>query len=181
MGTDKAFVEVDGRPMISIALEALGDAADVTVIGGDAERIGALGVPYHPDRSPGAGPVPALADALELSAHAITVVLSCDLPSITPAAVHRMVDALGDGECIVPVVSGRPAWIPSAWTTGIHSRIRQAETAGRHSLRSVAQGLRLVHFLDSNPALWHDADRPDELPKRVRSTEAGLDPTRGLH
>ena len=59
MGSDKAFVEIGGRPLVlrvSDAPEQAG-ASWVVAIGGDTERLRSIGVDARPDRQPGQGPL----------------------------------------------------------------------------------------------------------------------------
>ncbi len=164
MGEDKAFLEVQGQTLLGRAIDALADADAITVIGGDDERMAKLAVRHQPDRVPGAGPVPAIADALSASTAPHVVILPCDLPYITAEAVGRLVACIGDAQCAAPLVDGRTAWLPSVWSRTATSHVLEAEANGVRSVRRLAQGLRLVHFIDSNPAVWRDADRPDDLP-----------------
>ena len=91
MGTDKAFVEVDGRPMagrVAAALRAAG-AAEVLAVGGDLDRLPSLGFDRAvPDRHPGEGPLGGLLTALAAAGHDVVVVLACDVPAAR-AAVGR--------------------------------------------------------------------------------------------
>lgn len=164
MGRDKAFVEVDGKPLIHHALAAVAGAACRTVIGGDPDRIGPLGVDHLADAVPGAGPVPAIAAALQASVAPLTVILPCDLPFITADAIDRLRSVMGDGDVAVPLVAGRIAWLPSVWRTSLAPEIDRLHEGGARSIRRVASDLRVVHFVDSNPQLWVDADRPTDLP-----------------
>jgi len=164
MGQDKAFLEVDGKPLIAHALDALHGATDRTVIGGDAARIGPLGVEHLADESPGAGPVPAIVAALRASAAPLTVILPCDLPFITAESIDRLCSVLGDGDVAVPLVTGRVAWLPSVWRTSVGPEIERLHATDVRSVRRLASALRVVHFIDSNPQQWRDADRPADLP-----------------
>lgn len=116
MGSDKAFIEVDGVPMVARAAAAL-TAAGVTgvlVVGGDGARVGELGLPAVEDRHPGAGPLggvitalgclesphlfdctesPHLFDCADVEA---VVTLPCDVIEPDVAAVRRVIDRLGD-------------------------------------------------------------------------------------
>ncbi|MCY4176083.1 MAG: molybdenum cofactor guanylyltransferase [Acidimicrobiaceae bacterium] len=66
MGTDKAFIVVDGEPMVLRAARAL-QAAGVrrtVVVGGDEPRLKALGLETLADDHPGEGPLGAVLTAL---------------------------------------------------------------------------------------------------------------------
>ena len=54
MGTDKALVEVDGRPLVAVVASVLevAGAAEVFVVGGNAARLADLGLRTVPDDRP---------------------------------------------------------------------------------------------------------------------------------
>ena len=82
MGSDKAFAEVGGRPLVARAADTLARAgADpVAVVGGDAAGLARLGLHRVPDRWPGEGPLGGLITALDTSPRPVTVIVACDLP-----------------------------------------------------------------------------------------------------
>lgn len=116
MGTDKAFLQVDGVAMVAHVAGALreGGCASVWCQGGDAPRLAELGLTVRPDRRPGEGPVTAIAEALaDPSAAAGVVVAACDLPGLTGAAVAALTARPGPA---VLVADGRPGlvvWLPA--------------------------------------------------------------------
>ena len=167
MGQDKAFLEVDGVPLIQRALDALAGATHRTVIGGDAHRISSLGVDHLPDATPGAGPVPAIATALDASVAPLTVILPCDLPFITSDAIERLCSVLGDGDVAVPLVAGRVAGLPAVWNASLAPQVATMHERGIRSVRRIAAELSVVHFVDFRPSAWADADRPADLPLGV--------------
>lgn len=102
MGRDKAFVEVDGVPMVrrvALALAAAG-CDPVRCQGGDRERLRALGLEADPDPQPGGGPVAALAAVVARHPGGV-LVAACDLPELDPG---RLRELIGNG--------------PAAWVTG---------------------------------------------------------------
>lgn len=92
-GFDKASVEVDGRPLLAHALEAVVDAAEVVVVG---EQV-------HTDRpvtfvleSPRyGGPVAGLLTGVDALLRRTTTVavLAVDMPWVTPTTLRRLLDA----------------------------------------------------------------------------------------
>jgi molybdopterin-guanine dinucleotide biosynthesis protein A len=92
-GFDKASVEVDGRPLLAHALEAVVDAAEVVVVG---EQVGTdRAVTFVVESPRHGGPVAGLltgCDAL-LRRTASVAVLAVDMPWVTPATLRRLHDA----------------------------------------------------------------------------------------
>jgi rhodanese-related sulfurtransferase/molybdopterin-guanine dinucleotide biosynthesis protein A len=109
MGADKAFVVVDGRPMVIAVADALWEAgcSPVECQGGDVVALSELGLRVEPDGDSGAGPVAAIAVASERIGGPI-VVAACDLPNLDSASVRAVV-AAGEaaGRTAVATADGR--------------------------------------------------------------------------
>ncbi|MCW2813603.1 MAG: molybdopterin-guanine dinucleotide biosynthesis protein [Nocardioides sp.] len=92
-GFDKASVEVDGRPLLAHALEAVVDAAEVVVVG---EQVGTdRPVTFVLESPRYGGPVAGLLTGVDaLLRHTTTVaVLAVDMPWVTPTTLRRLLDA----------------------------------------------------------------------------------------
>src|SRR4051812_7130721 len=96
MGADKAFLAVDGKPMVLRVVGALraAGAADVHAIGGDRDTLAALGLTAHPDPRQGEGPLAGLLTALAVGQRDIAGGLATDLAWIDAATVTSLVAAL---------------------------------------------------------------------------------------
>lgn len=165
MGRDKAFIEVDGVPLVRRAADALAQAgaADVRVTGGDPERLRALGLLHDPDPVPFAGPLAALITAIEGAAHDPVVVLACDLPRVSAAAVVATLDALGPADAAVPTDGERLQWLHGAWRRRCLSVLQEAFDAGERAIRRAVADLELRTVRGLDPTGLADADRPVDL------------------
>lgn len=94
MGTDKAFVVVDGRPMAIAVADALWEAGchPVECQGGDLAGLASLGLDGFADERPDAGPVDAIRTASARHGGPI-VAVACDLPHLDAATVTAVVEA----------------------------------------------------------------------------------------
>jgi molybdopterin-guanine dinucleotide biosynthesis protein A len=80
MGRDKAWLELDGRPMIQRVIEQLLLVVpSVTVIANDPEY-DRLGLPVVADRNQAVGPLEAIRVALASSLAPSVLLVACDLP-----------------------------------------------------------------------------------------------------
>jgi molybdopterin-guanine dinucleotide biosynthesis protein A len=105
MGTDKALVELAGRPMVlhvADALEAAG--CRVTVIGRSDRPAGLHSVPDSPAGR--RGPVAGLATALRVAAGAPVVLVAVDQPFVRPPTIRQLL-AVADGDAVVPIDKGK--------------------------------------------------------------------------
>ena len=117
MGTDKATFEVDGVKManrVAVAAREAG-ADEVLMIGGPQSRAKSLEGTWKKDSFPGEGPLGGVITALKTAAHDSVVVLSCDMPFITPAVISSLVRGLGDAQASVGRTD-RLNWLCAAWS-----------------------------------------------------------------
>ena len=85
MGRDKAFLELNGRPLIKIVIERMARVcAEVLVVAGDAQPYAGLGVPVVEDRFHGVGVLGGLHAGLEAAAHGLALAVGCDMPFLSP-------------------------------------------------------------------------------------------------
>lgn len=169
MGTDKALLVVEGRPMavrVADALAAAG-ARPVVAVGGDGRRLARLGLGVVPDTAPGEGPLGGIVTALERSPHGIVVVAACDLVAPCPQALAATVDALvaTPGTAVaVPVVGGRRQWAHAAWRSEAAGPLRAAFDAGERAVHAACAVAGLgVAPVTVAPAAVRDADVPADL------------------
>lgn len=197
MGTDKAFIEIEGEPMVARAVGALraAGAAPVLVVGGDHARLSALGLDHVPDRHPGEGPLGGVITALgalgplDGSGPDAVVILPCDVKAPDPAAVRLVIERLADptdrseagpppADMVVPLGGGAPQWMHAGWHRHCLPRLSQAFATGARGLGEVARQLRTVAVEVPGTSWFADADRPEDLPPTTlggdHTEEAGM-------
>jgi molybdopterin-guanine dinucleotide biosynthesis protein A len=147
MGTDKALVAVDGRPMavrVAAALRTAG-AADVHAIGGDQEALRALGLEAHDDPDQGEGPLAGLLRGFDVVAHDVAVVLATDLAWIDAATVTALVRAAA-GHDVAVARADRVEPLCAAWRVSRCRReVRAAYDGGE---RAVHRALALLDAVE---------------------------------
>lgn len=176
MGRDKALVELDGRPMVRLVLDALADAsiAPRVVVGGDAARLSAIDVEVVPDVFPGAGPLGGVVTALEHfvldAAHVLVV--ACDLPDVGTGALRPLLERLQPtGARGVPdVVVARAGDVQpmcAVWATSLAGDLRRVFEGGERSmfgaLDHVRAGRRRVDLVDVPSRSLRNINTPDQL------------------
>lgn len=167
MGSDKAVVEVGGRPMAVRVADALWEAGCHPVVcqGGDVAALRGLGLEAVADAVPGRGPVVAIAEALERLAHPI-VVAACDLVDLDPATVRA----------VVQIGAREPHRVAVAVADGRRHLLSYWPVESLDALRSAAAGddVRYHDVLDTvgavpvtvEPAAVRNVNTPDDLRSR---------------
>lgn len=114
-GTDKASVDVDGRPLIDAAFAAVSGASPIIAVG--PESVARPGVTVVREDPPFGGPVAGIHAALAcldaLGAPTETWLLACDLPraELIVAQLHDVpIPENADGVVLVDV-DGREQWL----------------------------------------------------------------------
>jgi len=84
-GRNKAFLELDSRPLIEIVIERIqGVCAEVLIVAGDTGLYADLGVPVVEDRFHGVGVLGGLHAGLEAASHELALAVGCDMPFLNP-------------------------------------------------------------------------------------------------
>lgn len=166
MGTDKAFLDIEGRPLVARTagvLEVAG-ADEVFVVGGDPTRMDGIGLHHVADDRPGAGPLAATVSALDHATHDVVMVVACDLPDLGPRTVTEIVGALvhgaGGPDVAVPVVDGRPQYLCAAWDRSARDTLRSVVLAGGAAMHEAFASLDAVEVRPSRPEALRDVDTP---------------------
>lgn len=131
MGRDKARLRLHGRSLLA-HIRATARTLDlpVHVVRRDVE--------------PGHGPLGGILTALQRTRAPIVLVLSCDMPAVTPALLQRVVDALGPGHlAALAAGDGRPGF-PLAVRRTCRPALRECLEQRRLSLRDFARATQAV-------------------------------------
>lgn len=114
MGTDKALVELAGKPLIQHSLDALREAGLATAIAGTRSDLARF-APVVEDLSLGLGPLAGVCAALRSSTARWAVFLSVDLPLIPASLIRVLLDHAQITESAVTLasVNGFPQTFPA--------------------------------------------------------------------
>ena len=166
MGTDKAFVEVGERPLVLRVADALREAgaSRVVAVGGDVQRLAALGLDVIPDHAAGQGPLGGIVTALEEVDADVVLVAACDLVAITATAVREVLDALTpDADAVIPR-SDRLEPLMAAYRRRCVAHLRAELDDGERAPHRAVEGLAVVQVRLHDVDALRDADGPDDLP-----------------
>lgn len=160
MGTNKAFVDLNGRTLIAHMLDRIGQVrgvAEVLLIANQPDDYAHLELPTFPDLVPGKGALGGIYTAICHSQHAATLVLACDMPLISPALLAYMAALNADEEntydVIVPRVEGYPQGLHALYNQSCRETIKNDLEADR---------LKVIGFY--NKVRTRYLDEPDCAP-----------------
>lgn len=163
-GRDKATAPTGSGPLgarVVVALRAAG-VDPVVAVGGRAGP--ELGLPTVADRWPGEGPLAAVATVLLWARRGLVLVVPCDLPSLDPGDVARVVDRAvsNPDRAVTATVDGEPSTQLVCVPARFGPAVRDLVVAGERRLRQLYQ----VGEWDQVPVgadSLVDADTPEDL------------------
>lgn len=105
MGADKAWLKLDGRPMIEHVIAALTPVVSSVAIIANRAEYQRLGFPVIADTNVDIGPLEAIRTALANSTSSKIILVACDLPFITSDLLRFLLSLSGDRQSVVPIGS----------------------------------------------------------------------------
>lgn len=144
MGTDKAFFEVDGVPMITRVVETLRQTClEVVVVAKAACAYSGLGARVVIDAEPFQAPLVGVCSGLRAVLTPWAFVAACDLPYLAPEAVRLLARLARGHDAAVPLVGG--LWHPlhAIYSAGSVSVLEARLAQGTRRMVSALEALRV--------------------------------------
>ena len=173
MGVEKASMEVLGKPLICRVVDAVAHCGPVHVVGGEPSLLelisnccdGTPTVDHYPDVEESPGPFGAMTGALERVTNEVLLVVSCDLATLTPGDVDRLLEArrASDADIAVPLVDGARQWHAIAMSRRIIPRLLQSRSRGTRSMRQGLAGLSECTVVSADHDFFADVDTPEDV------------------
>lgn len=172
MGRDKALLRVDGRTLLEVVAERVGEACGGVTIIGPPEVYGGLGFETLPDGTAGQGPLGGIETALTAGGANWSLVVACDMPNLTVDLLLQLVNAAEQAaaDCVVAVSPGGlleplcgvygPRCLPV---------VRRALAAGQRKVAKVLDELQVVHFPLENQKEVVNLNTPQDWLTYLRS------------
>jgi molybdopterin-guanine dinucleotide biosynthesis protein A len=150
---------------VARAMETAG-AERVICVGGDLERLRALGLHTAPDLHPGDGPLGGLLSAFDAADDtAILLVAPCDLLEPSASAFRSIVAALHRSQAtgVVPVARSVRQPLNGAYRSTARQPLTDVFAAGERSVKGALAAITVDELDDIDPAALADADTPEDL------------------
>jgi len=176
MGTDKAFVALDGRTLLARALEvARSVTADVHIVG-DAAKFATF-APVVEDIFPACGPLAGIHAALRASQRELNLILAVDTPFVSFALLQFLLTraracSTSDTKAAVTVPRTRDGWQPlcAVYRRDFADAAESALRAGRHKIDALFDTLPVQPITEEeleaagfSPTLFRNLNTPDDV------------------
>lgn len=107
MGTDKALLDLQGKPIIQWAVDAISRVCDpVLIVTNSPSQYSFLGLEMVGDLFPGLGAMAGIHAGLFFSKGERAFVAACDMPLLCPELIEHMAELPGRWDVVVPKVGG---------------------------------------------------------------------------
>ncbi|HVP51904.1 MAG TPA: molybdenum cofactor guanylyltransferase [Terriglobales bacterium] len=171
MGSDKAFLEFDGRTLLARALDLLRRVTpDVRVVGPEA-KFAAYG-PVVEDIYTGRGPLAGIHAALSSSATELNLILAVDLPFLTESLLRFIVERAGatDAMVTVPRIAGGYQPLCAAYRRAFASPAQAALESGKNKIDALFSIATMCVLEESelsrfafNAGMFQNLNTPEDL------------------
>ena len=148
----KAFIEVDGEPLVRRTLRVLKAAGlgPLVISTNSPELYGEFGIRLVSDipEALGKGPMGGIISVFEATGETELFIAACDMPFIKQEVVQYIIDNQG-GSATVPVMHGRPQPLLAVYKRDVVDEMRARLEHGAYSLTGLVRDIGAV-FLDED-------------------------------
>jgi molybdopterin-guanine dinucleotide biosynthesis protein A len=142
MGSDKALIEIDGKPLVRRVAERVAECADpVLLASGASRRFGSLPYEEIPDAAPGSGPITGLVAALSTSPHDLVIAAAVDMPFVSADVFRLLLELRAHEDALIPVTREGRQPLHALYHRSALPHLADALERGRYGLRDALDGL----------------------------------------
>jgi molybdopterin-guanine dinucleotide biosynthesis protein A len=180
MGRDKAWLELDGQPLIAHAVAKVRQLriADVFISGVATADYSELKCPVLHDLEPGFGPLGGIERALHVCRTPLLLVLAVDLPGMTASFLRKLLARCDRLTGMVPKVGRGHEPLAAVYPKRCHAIAFEFIAKSRHGARDFASACLREGAVRSFPVARADAvcfanwNSPADLPGTVRTASS---------
>jgi molybdenum cofactor guanylyltransferase len=168
MGRDKASLTIDGETFLDRAVRIGYELADEVLVVSRAAQAVPPGVRAVNDPVEDLGPLAGIAEGLAASRTDLNVVIACDMPSIRPQVLRRLIESIGDHDACVALVDGHPSVLCAVYRSRVAAVARQLLDSGERRVTSLVDRITtkkvdaaLLRDIDPNLETFFSCDTPE--------------------
>lgn len=151
MGTDKAFLELEGRTLLSRMMNLVGGITSEVHIVGLRSKFEPFG-PVIEDLYPNRGPLGGIHAALSASGKDLNLILAVDLPLVEAAFLEYLIAKARAADVLVTVARAGGGWQPlcAIYRRGFLDLADRALQEGRNKIDPLFKGIPLEVIEESD-------------------------------
>jgi molybdenum cofactor guanylyltransferase len=175
MGRDKAWVELEGKPLLAHAVDKVRrlGVAELFISGRAGTDYSALTCPVLLDRIAGRGPLGGIERALGECRSPLLLVLAVDLPQMTTAFLERLVAHCDPVTGVVPERAGHLEPLAAIYPQRCHALAAEFLASSRHAVWAFAaacreqSGVRLWSVSGQDAECFANWNSPVDVPRNT--------------
>jgi molybdopterin-guanine dinucleotide biosynthesis protein A len=180
MGTDKAFVTLDGRTLLARALDIARSVTHNVSIVGDPAKFAAH-APVVEDIFPNCGPLGGIHAALRSSSTDLNLILAVDVPFVSTALLEYVLERAHRNTAIVTVVQTAGGYQPlsAIYRRQFADLADKALRAGRYKIDSLFPSTNTqtipeeeLNAAGFSPTMFRNLNTREELAKATENTNS---------
>ncbi len=180
MGSNKALLDIGGKPLISILIDRILPVTDrIFISSNDFSSYRFLDFPVIPDQFAGHGPLAGFHSAMSRNNYSLYIMLACDLPNLKTPLLESLV-SLADGfDAAIPrTLDGLAHPLCAVYRRTCLPCVEQALQRGANKVIEVLLENSLsVRWVDPDEGRFIDADLANiNTPEDLRNLRNGSDP-----
>ena len=139
MGQDKAWIELDGEPLIKRVATVLAQVADEVIVVANEPRYATLGLRVVHDRYPEGGALGGIATGVGAATNDTVLVAACDMPFLSTDVWRLLLGHIGEADVVIPRIGGEYETLHAIYTKACVPQMSRALAENR---------LRVIAFFD---------------------------------
>lgn len=136
LGLEKAFLEIGGKSIIEIVIDALDLCDEIIISANDANRFKNLPARIVPDEPRSGGALVGLYSSLKAAKNDLAIVVACDMPFLSKSFIRHIMQLPVNYDALVPSFGGYIEPLHSIYSKRCLDSIVKHIKAGHRQLRS---------------------------------------------
>lgn len=167
MGTDKALLVFQGKPLLEHMIGLIEPFCNKVFISGQNSDYSSFGVEMVPDLYTGCGPIAGIFSALKYSVSDWNLLVSVDVPFVNEELFLFLISNIGEYDCIIPKHTSGVEPLIGLYHRRAVSIIEEMITTGDYRLTNLLSKLN-TRYLDCNdlikkyPRLFMNINRMED-------------------
>jgi molybdopterin-guanine dinucleotide biosynthesis protein A len=170
MGQDKAWIELDGEPLIARVASVLAAVADEVIIVANDPKYDSLGLQVVRDRYPTGGALGGIATGVGAATHDTVLVAACDMPFLSPEVWRLILGHSGEADVVIPKIGGEYETLHALYTRACIPHMARAIAENRLRVISIFEQVRVLAIeepelraVDPTLRAFTNVNTPEEL------------------
>ncbi len=177
MGQDKAWIELDGEPLIRRVANVLAQVADEVIVVANDPKYRSLGLRVVPDRYPDGGALGGIATGVSAATFDRVLVAACDMPFLLAEVWRVLLDHRYEADVVIPKIGGELETLHALYTRACVAPMERALAAGKMRVISFFDEVRVqpieereLRVADPTLRSFTNVNTPEELATLLRAS-----------